>query len=51
MGDGAMLRLVANLSNAAMARKSGEASGSAIWGGEARDVMPPWSVSWYLGAR
>ncbi|HTB00670.1 MAG TPA: malto-oligosyltrehalose trehalohydrolase [Bradyrhizobium sp.] len=51
MGEGAMLRLVANLSNAAIARKSGKAGGSAIWGGEARDVMPPWSVAWYLGAR
>jgi len=51
MGDGATLRLVANLSNATTARKSGEVGGAAIWGGEADTAMPPWSVFWRLEAR
>ncbi len=51
MGDGATLQLVANLSNSKIARKASAASGTSIWGGEARDLMPPWSVFWRIGGR
>jgi maltooligosyltrehalose trehalohydrolase len=51
MGDGAMLQLVANLSNSEIARKASAASGTPIWGDEARDLMPPWSVFWRIGGR
>jgi maltooligosyltrehalose trehalohydrolase len=51
MGDGATLQLVANLSNSEIARKASAASGTPIWGGEARDLMPPWSVFWRIGGR
>jgi maltooligosyltrehalose trehalohydrolase len=51
MSDGASLRLHANLSKAALARESDGASGSKIWGDDAGNMMPPWSVVWYLGAR
>ena len=51
MGDGAMLQLVANLSNSEIARKASAASGTSIWGGEAGDLMPPWSVFWRTGGR
>jgi len=51
MGDGAMLQLVANLSNSEIARKASAATGTPIWGGEARDLMPPWSVFWRIGGR
>jgi maltooligosyltrehalose trehalohydrolase len=51
MGDGAMLQLVANLSNSEIARKASAASGTSIWGGEAGDLMPPWSVFWRIGGR
>jgi malto-oligosyltrehalose trehalohydrolase len=51
MGDGATLRLVANLSSSEIAHKSSEAAGGPIWGGEAGEVMPPWSVCWLLEAR
>jgi maltooligosyltrehalose trehalohydrolase len=50
-GDGATLQLVANLSNSEIARKASAASGAPIWGGEAGDVMPPWSVFWHIGGR
>ena len=51
MGDGATLQLVANLSNSEIARKASAASGTSIWGGEAGDLMPPWSVFWRIGGR
>jgi 1,4-alpha-glucan branching enzyme len=51
MGDGAMLRLEANLSNREMARKPSEAPGIPIWGGATTEVIPPWSVFWRLEAR
>jgi maltooligosyltrehalose trehalohydrolase len=51
MGDEATLRLVANLSNNEIATKQGAASGTPVWGGEAGDVMPPWSVFWRIGGR
>ncbi len=51
MGDGATLQLVANLSSNEIARKASAASGTPIWGGEAGDLMPPWSVFWRIGGR
>jgi maltooligosyltrehalose trehalohydrolase len=51
MGDGAMLQLAANLSNSEIARAASAASGTSIWGGEAGDMMPPWSVFWRIGGR
>jgi malto-oligosyltrehalose trehalohydrolase len=51
MGDGATLRLEANLSNNEMARRPGEPAGAPIWGGEPEDVMPPWSVFWRMESR
>jgi maltooligosyltrehalose trehalohydrolase len=49
LGDGASLQLEANLSGRDIARKPGETKGSAIWGGEASEKMPPWSVYWRIG--
>jgi len=51
MGDGATLRLTANLSNRAIAHQPGETTGTPIWGGEFSDPLPPWSVFWRLDAR
>jgi maltooligosyltrehalose trehalohydrolase len=51
MGDGAALQLVANLSNSEIACKAVAASATPIWGGEARDLMAPWSVFWRIGGR
>ena len=50
MGDGATLRLLANLSGDA-AGHSTEATGTPIWGGEAGKTIPPWSAFWRLDAR
>ena len=53
MGDGTALNLVANLSSVAIdhAATPGQPQhqGSPIWGGEAGDRLPPWSVFWRLG--
>ena len=51
MGDGATLHLLANLSSSAIARKQGEMNVTAIWGSEAGEVLPPWSVFWRIEAR
>jgi malto-oligosyltrehalose trehalohydrolase len=51
MGDGATLRLLANLSTGAIAHKPSETAGTAIWGGETSEAIPPWSVFWHLGER
>ena len=51
MGDGATLRLDANLSNDEIARPEIEPTGTPIWGGEIAGLMPPWSVFWRLEAR
>jgi maltooligosyltrehalose trehalohydrolase len=51
MGDGATLHLVANLSNSEIASKESATSGTPIWGGEAGDLIPPWSVFWRIGGR
>jgi len=49
MGDGAMLFLTANLSPQEIANGSPRATGTPIWGGEAGDRFPPWSVFWRIG--
>jgi maltooligosyltrehalose trehalohydrolase len=49
MGDGLKLQLLANLSSAAIVHDARQAQGSPIWGGEAGDHLPPWSVFWRLG--
>ena len=49
MGDGAMLRLAANLSDQAISQPSDGASGTLIWGSELSDSVPPWSVRWHIG--
>jgi maltooligosyltrehalose trehalohydrolase len=51
MGDGATLRLMANLSDSAMAHQPRETAGLQIWGSESGDRLPPWSVFWRLDAR
>jgi maltooligosyltrehalose trehalohydrolase len=51
MGDGTTLQLAANLSPNEIARKASAAGGTPIWGGEAGDLMPPWSVFWRIGGR
>jgi maltooligosyltrehalose trehalohydrolase len=51
LGDGATLCLSANLSDSPIARQRSAETGTQIWGDEAGDVVPPWSVSWHLGAR
>jgi maltooligosyltrehalose trehalohydrolase len=51
MGDGATLHLMANLSDRAMAHRQSETADTPIWGGEAGDPIPPWSVFWHLGER
>jgi maltooligosyltrehalose trehalohydrolase len=51
MGDGAALRLAANLSASEIAHKSGETAGTPIWGGTPGEMIPPWSVFWRLDPR
>ena len=48
MGDGATLRLAANLSDKGITHSDNNA-GTPIWGGAAGDHLPPWSVVWRLG--
>jgi maltooligosyltrehalose trehalohydrolase len=49
MGDGATLRLMANLSASQSADAPAQA-GTAIWGGDPGNRLPPWSVFWRIGA-
>jgi maltooligosyltrehalose trehalohydrolase len=49
MGDGAMLRLTANLSANEIPNTSAHTTGTPIWGGEGGDRLPPWSVFWRIG--
>ena len=51
MGDGATLRLLANLSANEIARQTSDPTGIPIWGGAAEDMIPPWSVFWRLDPR
>jgi maltooligosyltrehalose trehalohydrolase len=50
MGDGATLRLTANLAEREIVHKQGEASGAPIWGSCSGGLIPPWSVCWRLEA-
>jgi maltooligosyltrehalose trehalohydrolase len=49
MGDGAVLRLTANLSARDVERPADETSGAPIWGNVAGSQLPPWSVGWRIG--
>ena len=49
MGDGATLRLMANLSASEIADAPSQA-GKTIWGGEPGNRLSPWSVFWRIGA-
>jgi malto-oligosyltrehalose trehalohydrolase len=51
LGDGATLRLTANLSNGATPAPTIEPAGTPIWGGEIAGPLPPWSVFWRLESR
>jgi 1,4-alpha-glucan branching enzyme len=51
MGDGATLRLTANLSAFEISPQPREMPGTAIWGNETSGPMPAWSVFWRLEAR
>jgi maltooligosyltrehalose trehalohydrolase len=49
MGDGATLRLTANLSANEISNTSTHTTGAPIWGGEAGSRLLPWSVFWRIG--
>jgi len=49
MGDGATLRLLANLSDQTVSHAPGGPAGTLIWGSELTDSIPPWSVFWRIG--
>jgi maltooligosyltrehalose trehalohydrolase len=49
MGDGAILRLTANLSANEISNTSAQTPGTPMWGGAAGDRLRPWSVSWRIG--
>ncbi|MEH2610980.1 malto-oligosyltrehalose trehalohydrolase [Bradyrhizobium sp. AZCC 1693] len=49
MGDGATLRLLANLSDQAISHAPGVPVGTLIWGSELGDSVPPWTVLWRIG--
>jgi maltooligosyltrehalose trehalohydrolase len=49
MGDGATLRLLANLSDREIANTAGEFKGTLVWGSELGERVPPWSVHWRIG--
>ena len=51
MGDGAVLRLTANLSNDETPEPEIKPTGTPIWGGEIAGPLPPWSVFWRLDSR
>jgi malto-oligosyltrehalose trehalohydrolase len=48
MGDGATLRLLANLSASTVVHKPVEAAGTPIWGRGTGDMIAPWSVFWHV---
>jgi maltooligosyltrehalose trehalohydrolase len=51
LGNGATLRLTANLSNTAITQKTRETTGTIIWGDTPGDTVKPWAVFWSLEAR
>ena len=50
MGDGATLDLTVNLSSSDITRQASQTPGTPIWGGEAGDRLPPWSVLWRIAS-
>jgi maltooligosyltrehalose trehalohydrolase len=50
MGDGATLRLLANLSDRNAAHRSDDFRGALVWGNEPGHSLPPWSVFWRIDA-
>jgi maltooligosyltrehalose trehalohydrolase len=50
LDGGSALRLLANLTAEHAPPPERPRVGTAIWGGEIRDRLPPWSVHWWLGA-
>jgi malto-oligosyltrehalose trehalohydrolase len=50
MGDGALLHLLANLSDRAINFQT-KMTGTKIWGGDLSDVISPWAVHWHIGQR
>jgi maltooligosyltrehalose trehalohydrolase len=50
MGDGATLQLKANLSTSEIVHPI-ETTGTLLWGDQASDRLPPWSVFWRIGER
>ena len=48
MGDGARLDLTSNLSSSDITYQASQTPGTPIWGSEAGDRLPPWSVFWRL---
>jgi 1,4-alpha-glucan branching enzyme/maltooligosyltrehalose trehalohydrolase len=48
--DGRRLHLLANLSDAAMARPGDWKRGPPIWGGEPGATLPPWAVFWSISS-
>jgi maltooligosyltrehalose trehalohydrolase len=49
MGDGAILRLLANISNRDLPHAPVETAGTLVWGSEFKLGVPPWAVSWRIG--
>jgi maltooligosyltrehalose trehalohydrolase len=49
LGDGAALRLTANLSAGEIAGERGDSTGTSIWGNQTNGSLPPWSVFWRVG--
>jgi maltooligosyltrehalose trehalohydrolase len=49
MGDGATLRLLANLSNHDIPHAADKIAGTPIWGNELTGSVPPWAVFWRIG--
>jgi malto-oligosyltrehalose trehalohydrolase len=49
LGDGSILRLLANISQSAAARPADYAGGTPVWGGEVPERLLPWTVFWSLG--
>ncbi|MDQ8727701.1 malto-oligosyltrehalose trehalohydrolase [Bradyrhizobium sp. LHD-71] len=50
LGDDQTLALIANLSGEITTRGHAAFHGRSIWGGEAPERLPPWSVFWSIGA-
>jgi maltooligosyltrehalose trehalohydrolase len=49
LGDGAALRLTANLSAGEVAHERTDPTGTSIWGNQTSGPLPPWSVFWRVG--